>query len=151
METCILVASGTRASIYKASRADLEDMQEIKQLSHEANRDMNRDMLTDKPGSYANSAGPRSDFQKADPKEEEKHKFALHLVHEIKELLYGSKFKRLIIAAAPHFQGLVKEKMKHLKFSNEITVEYLGKDYTASNRSDLLEELKKFSWDTAKA
>jgi protein required for attachment to host cells len=150
VETCILIASGSRASIYQAKKADLSGMELVESFDHSINHEMNRDMLTDRPGHFATGSGARGDYEKADPKEAEKDKFALELARKIKEVLYGKKFKRLIIVSAPHFHGLFNEHLnKHHLDIEAGNILHIEKDYTAFKPADLLKQLQKLIYEKA--
>jgi protein required for attachment to host cells len=148
METCILVASGTHASIYNSKKADLSDLTFVEKLNHLSNLEMNRDILVDRPGHFTTDSGARGDYEKADPKKVGEDRFALELARKIKDMLYAKKFKRLIVVSAPHFQGLLNE---HLEISNGINVVNINKDYTGLELADLQEQLRKFTYDSERA
>jgi protein required for attachment to host cells len=143
METCILVATGTRASIYNAKKADLGDLEVVEHLDHLANLEMNREILADRPGHFVTDSGARGDYEKSDPKEVGEDRFALTCARKIKDTLYGKKFKRLIIASPPHFHGLLN---KHLEVNN-IEIVHIKKDYTALKLAELVEQLRKFTYN----
>lgn len=108
----ILVADSSRARIFttESSKAPLI---ELKELDHAESRMHERDLTSDLPGRSYDSVGQgRHDMEPSTAvKEIEAQAFARELADYLENGVKQKRCNRLVIAAAPAFLGLLREKI----------------------------------------
>lgn len=119
----ILIADASRARVFREN--DQSDRYEILQtFEHEASRARSRDLMADtngrKPGgpslgavhgggrSVSHEVGRVGAAPDTEPKEVEAQKFARELAHYLEAQLNQHAYDKLMIAAPPHFLGLLR-------------------------------------------
>jgi len=138
--TWVLVANASKAHLYSTERLGA-DMSILKEFSHPESRAKGVSLASDRPGSIqgrGSSMGTRGDS--VDPKDFEAERFAEELANELDKGRTTNAYRRLVLVAAPHFQGLLKA---HLNGNTSAMVENnINKDFTAYNMRELPARLK---------
>jgi protein required for attachment to host cells len=149
----ILVADASRARLFAAEHAF--DLELLKSFEHPGSRARARDLVSDatgrKPagpsvgGAYGGRAvshgyGRPGVEPDTEPKAVEGEKFARELVSTLQRGLLDHAFDKLIIAAPPHFLGLLKgelgkEVAKHVEA-------YVNKDLTQHELRDIQQHIR---------
>lgn len=134
----LTVANTNTCRIYNYDRKN-KDLTLVKNLIHPESILKNQDLRSDKPGHYKGSDTTRGAFEpREEAKEIEIDRFSLEIARELDQGRKNHEFKNLIIAAAPHMNGLIHQHLdKHLK---ECTQTIL-KDYTHLSDNEILEKL----------
>ena len=138
--TWVLVANASEAHLYATERLGKE-MSILKEFSHPASRAKGQTLASDKPGSSHNrssNSGTRGD--PVDPKEYEAERFASELADELDKGRTSKAYRRLVLVAAPHFQGLLNAQLN--EHTRALVHNHINKDFTAHNMQELPELLK---------
>lgn len=140
-KTWIVVSDSSNARIYAIQKAKFltapksENLELVTEYTHEKSREANRDLVTDRQGSYG--AGRYSDHTL--PKEHEFEVFAIHLAKQLDSARTGMQFKDLILVAPSHFMGLLN---KHISDTlNRLITQRIEKDYTHFTDHELASHL----------
>ncbi len=137
----ILIANSNLARIYSFQPANGHtSFHLIEELIHPGSRKRSLELSTDKPGSYKGPTVARGTYNSAhEPKEVEKHSFALELANVINKNRASNQFEELIIIAPAHFYGVLG---KHLnKTTKKFLKRIIQKDYTAVPANELFETI----------
>ena len=138
--TWVLVANASKAHLYSTERLGA-DMSILKEFSHPESRAKGASLASDRPGSMqgrGSSMATRGDS--VDPKDFEAERFAEELASELDKGRTTNAYRRLVLVASPHFQGLLKA---HLNANTSAMVENnINKDFTAYDMRELPERLK---------
>ncbi|NOY15606.1 MAG: host attachment protein, partial [Gammaproteobacteria bacterium] len=122
------MANASEAHLYATERLG-EDMFILKDFSHPESRAKGATLASDRPGSSqggGSSMGTRGDPD--DPKNFEAERFASELANELDKGRTANAYRRLVLVAAPHFQGLLKS---HLDDHTRAMVAHnINKDFT---------------------
>ena len=108
----ILVCDASRARLFQMEQADRLEL--LEELEHPASRARIRDLMADANGRKPNGqAGHRNNHRPGaapdtDAKEVEAMKFAQELAERLDKGRVERQFDRLVLAAPPHFLGLLK-------------------------------------------
>ena len=140
--TWILVANASEAKIY-ANKGINKGLETIAAFDHPNSRKKNSDLVTDRSG-YMQSVGTGHGARQpaTDPKQHEHETFARELAQHIEQGRNSNKYQRLIVAAEPHFRGLLNS-----TFSTQVRSlisKSLDKDYTKATGKELTGHLEKF-------
>lgn len=99
--------------------------------------------MTDRSGAMQSAGNGHGARQPAtDPKQHEHEIFAREIAHHIEHGRTGNQYQRLIVAAEPHFRGLLNN-----TFSTQVhslISESLDKDYTKATQKELSGHLEKY-------
>ena len=145
MSIWILIANSSKATIYKipsiAALQNDDAIQELQCFVHKESRAKDDALVADNLGNFQHSAGGTGNFHEhSDPKEQEAILFARDLCHILKQHHNNKAFSNLIIAAGPHFHGLLN---KHLDAQVMDAVTHnIEKDYTQDSGRVLEEHLR---------
>jgi protein required for attachment to host cells len=128
----VLVCDASRARLFEVKRGDELGM--IEELDHPSSRARARDLMADAQGRKPNGQpGHRNNHRPGaepdtDPKEVEAIKFAQTLAAKLDKARVERSFDRLVLAAPPHFLGLLKgeldeqvQKLLALTVSKDLT------------------------------
>ena len=136
----VLVANASEAHLYAAERLG-DDMTILKDFFHPESQAKGATLASDRPGKSQGrgfSLGTRGD--PVDPKKFEAERFASELANELDKGRTANAYRRLILVAAPPFQGLLKT---HLNDHTSALVEgNINKDFTACDVRELPARLK---------
>lgn len=140
--TWILVANASEAKIY-VNKGISKGLEKIAAFDHPESRKKSSDLVTDRPGHMQSMGNGHGSRQPAtDPKQYEHESFARQLAQHIEHGRTGNQYQRLIVAAEPHFRGLLNS-----TFSTQVKSlisESLDKDYTKATDKELAGHLEKF-------
>ena len=140
--TWILVCDASRARIFSTTGPH-KPWHLKKVFDHPSSRAKSSDLGSDHPGRSMQSSnhGSRSAMEPdTDPKEVEILKFAQELAAELEKNFHANEFSKLVIAAPPHFLGLLRKKIHH---SVEKTiVQTIDKEYTNLPEKELMERIQ---------
>lgn len=108
--TWIVISDASRARMFQQSSI-IQQLTPIGELDHPQSRAKNHDLVTDQNGrsqnssvkSYSVTMEPHSS-----PKAVEAEHFAREIAARLEHGLDGGKYTRLILAAPPHFLGLLR-------------------------------------------
>jgi protein required for attachment to host cells len=138
--TWVLVANASEAHLYATERLG-EDMSILKDFAHPESRAKGTTLASDRPGSSqgrGSSMGTRGD--PAEPKDFEVERFASELANELDRGRTANAYRRLVLVASPHFQGLLKSQLND--HTQAMVVNNINKDFTACNLRELPVRLK---------
>jgi len=138
--TWVLVANASEAHLYATERLG-EEMSILKDFSHSESRAKGVTLASDRPGSSwgtGSSIGTRGDPE--DPKHFEAERFASELANELEKGRTANAYRRLVLVASPHFQGLLKSRLD--EHTQAMVVSKINKDFTACNVRELPARLK---------
>lgn len=134
--TWVLVADACRARIFSdpGLRGDLVELEDF---ASPACREHVKDRVSDRSGQKpgGGQGGRVSAAQEVDPKESEARAFARHLAEVLKRKQNANAFKELVIAAPPHFLGLLRSAFDET--IAKAVVASFDKDYTMLDAGDL--------------
>lgn len=140
--TWILVANASEAKIY-ANKGISKGLEKIAAFDHPDSRKKALDLVTDRSGHMQSAGNGHGARQPATtPKQHEHEIFAREIAHHIEHGRTGNQYQRLIVAAEPHFRGLLNS-----TFSTQVRSlisESLDKDYTKATDKELSGHLEKF-------
>lgn len=139
--TWVLVANASKAHLYATERLG-EDMAIIKNFDHPASRAKGTTLASDRPGS-GQSKGSNMGSMGApeDPKEFEAGRFANELANELNKGRTANAYRRLVLVAAPHFQGLLNTHLN--EHTRAMVANNINKDFTICNARELPARLKR--------
>ena len=108
----VVVAESSHARIFHCEKAGAA-LEEGTALVHPESRIHAQDIHSDLPGRAFDSGGEgrHAMFSQTDPKRHEAEVFARELIAHIENARTHNKFDELILAAAPAFLGLLRERM----------------------------------------
>jgi protein required for attachment to host cells len=138
--TWVLVANASEARLFATERLG-QDMTIIKDFSHPESRAKGTTLASDRPGASKGrglNTGTRGDPD--DPKDFEAERFASELANELDKGRAENAYRRLVLVATPHFQGLLKSHLTD--HTRNMVVDNINKDLTACNISELPMRLK---------
>jgi protein required for attachment to host cells len=141
MSALVLVANAGEAFLYKIKHLRTGELELVKKFKHPESREKGVDLISDRPGNYHSKTGAGSAYEKNKPKEVEAENFAIELRDEIEEMFKQNGYKQLVIAATPHFYGVIK---KHLNQSIIADVIHVPKDYTKNKAKIIIERLREY-------
>jgi len=123
-----VIANSSEAKVY-LSDTDSQELSLHDTLLHPESRMKGSNIASDRPGHYASRGDGHGSFvEKTDPKDYEADRFATEIGHYLKNAHNKNQYKELVIAASPHFHGLIK---KHLeRHVEETVVKHIEKDLT---------------------
>lgn len=140
--TWILVANASEAKLY-ANTGISKGLEKVATFDHPDSRKKNSDLVTDRSGHMQSSGNGHGSRQPAtDPKQHEHEIFAREIAQHIELGRTGNQYQRLIVAAEPHFRGLLNN-----TFSTQVhglISESLDKDYTKATQKELAGHLEKY-------
>ena len=136
----VLVANASEARLFATERLG-EDMSILKDFSHPESRAKGVTLASDRPGSSqgrGSSMGTRGNSE--DPKNFEAERFAGELTIELDKGRTANAYRRLVLVATPHFQGLLNSHLND--HTRDMVVNSINKDFTACNVRELPARLK---------
>ncbi len=112
MKTWVVVASAARARIFDRSSA-MGPLAEQADLVNPQDRLLAQEIVSDRSGSAADhQGGQRHGMEpRSDPKEIQAGRFAGEVVDWLEEHHRRKEFEHLYLVAAPHFLGLLRNRM----------------------------------------
>lgn len=139
--TWVLVANASKAYLYATEKLG-DKMTCLKDFSHPASRAKGTSLASDRPGhNQSRGMGRGSMGNPTDPKYYEANRFAGVLASELNAGRKANEFRRLVLVAGPHFQGLLNA---HLNEHTRAMVENsIHKDFTDCAERELSNRLKK--------
>jgi protein required for attachment to host cells len=139
--TWILVANASEAKIY-ANKGINKGLEKVAAFDHPDSRKKALELVTDRSGHMQSAGNGHGARQPATtPKQHEHEIFAREIAHHIEHGRTGNQYQRLIVAAEPHFRGLLNS-----TFSTQVhslISESLDKDYTKATDKELSGHLEK--------
>lgn len=145
-KTWILVANASVATVYSVSTPESSkkkaSLAVVAEYSHPDSRKKDHDLMTDKLGRYQSHRGEetsgRGSFAEAtDPHKHEADIFAKELCQHLVAGRDQNQYKKLILVAAPHFMGLLRQCIDNHPLRN-IEIKEIQKDYTQEKPDQLL-------------
>lgn len=154
-EKWILVADASRARVFRdavflRNEETVKGYDLIQSLEHPESRAKSRDLMSDATGrkpvgpskgnSYGGPSASRSYGRPGaepdtDPKAVEAEKFARELAHLLESKLNEHSYDSLVVAAPPHFLGLLKQTVNK-QVANRVQL-WLNKDLTKLEKQEL--------------
>ncbi|MBS0351591.1 MAG: host attachment protein [Proteobacteria bacterium] len=140
--TWILVANASLATLYSFESSPSPQAKPkltvVDNFSHPESRMKDTDIASDRAGEYINTAGGHGNFtEQSDPHQYEATVFARELSKKLEQGRTQNQYRKLILVAAPHFMGLLRECIAEKPFGN-IKIEEIQKDYTKAKPHELL-------------
>ncbi len=139
--TWILVANASEAKLY-ANTGINKGLEKVAAFDHPDSRKKNSALVTDRAGHMQSSGNGHGARQPATGRKQHEHEiFAREIAHRIEHGRTGNLYQRLIVAAEPHFRGLLNN-----TFSTQVhslISESLDKDYTKATPKELAVHLEK--------
>jgi protein required for attachment to host cells len=138
--TWVLVANASEARLFATERLG-KDMSMIEDYSHPESRAKGTTLASDRPGSSqgrGSNMGTRGDPN--DPKNFEAERFASELADVLDKGRTENAYRRLVLVAGPHFQGLLKAELND--HTRELVSNIIDKDFTACDARELPSRLK---------
>ncbi|MFO1372594.1 MAG: host attachment protein [Candidatus Competibacteraceae bacterium] len=123
--TWVLIADSSRARLFSVDKA-LAPLQEVQAFINPEGRAKTQDLVSDRQGRSMGN-GPNLDYDVA-PKRRQAMMFAKAISEHLKNGRIGGMFRKLYIAAAPAFLGLLRGKLDAK--TAELVVEMVNKDLT---------------------
>jgi protein required for attachment to host cells len=140
--TWVLVANASEAHLYTTERLG-EEMSILQEFSHPESRAKGTTLASDRPGNnHSRGSNMGSMGDPVDPKEFEAKRFASELAKEMDKGRTAQAFRRLVLVAVPHFQGLLKSHLN--EHTRAVVSNCINKNFTAFNSRELPERLKAF-------
>jgi len=142
MNTWVLVANTNSARLFDAEIIG-EEMKCIREFEHPYSRKKGSDLTSDRPGHYQSKGTGHGAFvEPTDPKEHEADIFADELAKVLNKSRTTNEYRKLVIAAAPHFMGLLNNHMD--AHTRDMIISEIKKDLTTFEDRDLPERLKEY-------
>jgi protein required for attachment to host cells len=143
--TWILVANASAAALYSFepshSKKEKPKLTLIGDFLHPGSRLKDVDITSDRLGEYFSKPGGHGNFaEPTDPHQYEATVFARELSQKLEHGRTSNEYHKLILVAAPHFLGLLRECMGHKVFEG-IQIEEVHKDYTKVKPHELADLL----------
>lgn len=145
MHTRVVVADQSEARFYDSTEPGGNDLRLTRRLTDEAAHLHNRDMVSDKPGRVFDRAPPSSGRRGAgahhstggeeSPRKHEAGNFARSVVAELDRGRKAGEFDRLVLMAAPHFLGLLRESLP--KTLQPVIAAQVNKDLVHQSEADI--------------
>lgn len=149
----ILVANGSRASLYEGKRTfsapgefSFEPLEKLEEWSNEEARAQNQELVSDRPGRHIdrNQAGEgiggRSGWEpREDAKTQEARDFARSLAEHLDGAVANGEADQLVLAAPPKFLGFLRDAASAKL--RQATLCEITKDLSQVNVHDLRERL----------
>lgn len=115
METVwIVLADAARARMLSCEGRACHNLRELEALTHSESRAQKQDLVSDRPGrGWANASGDarHSMDEPTDPAHYEQERFARFLADKLLEGLRQNAYQHLVLIAAPHFLGQLRERL----------------------------------------
>ena len=140
MATWILVADQSRARIFRAEAKD-GALEELADIIHPEGRMHGKDLTQDRPSSVQESVG--GSRHGIEPETTLEEKISQEFAHELAGLLEHGRinhdYDALVIMAAPHFLGLLRNSIGHEV--SKLIVETVNKNLSRSTPAEIHEYL----------
>ena len=138
--TWVLIANASEAHLY-ATESLGKDMSILKDFAHPESRAKGVTLASDRPGdSQGHGSVMETRGDPVDPKSYEAERFARELADELDKGRTTNAYRRLVLVASPHFQGLLKAHLND--HTSAMVTNSINKDYTACDISELPMRLK---------
>jgi len=128
--TWVLISNASQARLFGVQSSH-RPWTMLQALVHPGSRLKGLDLRTDRSGQTQESARPGNNTSMephVDPKEAEARTFARQIAAELDQGLAAGRFDKLVVAAPPHFLGLLRAEVgEQARRSLSLTV---NKDYT---------------------
>lgn len=137
--TWILIANASEARIFQSQTP--KEIKLIRQLKHPESREKVINLVSSLAGRYRRPAATATGLYQelTSPKEVEAERFAHELALHLNEGRNQHEYKKLVVIAPAHFQGLLNKVCNsHVK---NLIAQTLDKDYTKIKQHDLLHYL----------
>ena len=142
MNTWVLIASSNKARLFNTEKIG-DEMECINEFEHPESRQKGGDLASDRPGHYQSKGTGHGAFvETTDPKEHEAEIFADELADVLDKGRVNNEYKKLVIAAAPHFLGLLNTHMNEK--TRGMIISDIHKDLTSYENRELPERLKEY-------
>ena len=134
----IVVADEAKARVLSTDKSS-GPLVEVNSMTSSEGTMMERDLVSDKPGRSSDSSGTgiHSVGEKSEHKEQYAIRFAKELSDDLEKNLRSKAFMKLIIVAAPHFLGLLRNELSPAD-SEMVSLE-VNKDLTIMEPKDIRE------------
>ncbi|MDW8283663.1 MAG: host attachment protein [Myxococcales bacterium] len=135
--TWILVADASRARLFSTTGPQ-RPWKLVEEMEHPESRHKGIDLMADRPGRTQSRmrTGRRAAMEPdTDPREVEAMNFAQQVAQALERGLNEHAYARLVIAAAPHFLGLLRQKMSE-QVAQRVVLS-IDKDYAHVEDQDL--------------
>lgn len=143
-KTWILVANASKAVLYNFVPPQAKEKPKlivVEEFSHPASREKDRDLTSDRLGEYVSKPGGHGNFSEAsDPHQYEAKVFAHQLFQKLEHGRVSNQYQHLILAASPHFLGLLRQEIDERPLKN-IDIREITKDYTHESAASLIQLL----------
>lgn len=137
--TWILVANASRAKLF-ANEGPNRGLALMKEIHHPESRQKNAELVTDRPGSMAGTAGRGAMAPHMQPKEHEARVFALELARELTHGRNSNAYKRAILVAPPSMMGLLNDSLDSV--TSNLVTDRFEKDYTMATEKQIATQLE---------
>lgn len=136
----ILVANASGAKIYAAAKLH-DEWQLVKELTHDASREKDMELVSGKLGTFPNvSRGSSSFVEPTDPKVFEEERFAHQLAEELNAGRTHNQYHKLILVAAPQFYGMLNKHCNPHVLA--LVTKNVEKDYAQFSEFEMLKHLR---------
>lgn len=109
----VVVADAARARIFETDQRSAKEMRELETWVNPELRLSGQELTEDRPGRDmdASGEGRHALVEASDVKEVESERFARELVKWLEHSYHEQRYSHLVVAAAPHFLGLLRQGM----------------------------------------
>ncbi len=137
MKTLVIVANSARARIF-STQSLMRGIEEIEGFAHPEAHLINQELVSDSPGRSVDGRGTLDPRTTA--REQEDKDFAKLLARHLKELHNQQHFEQLVLAASPHFLGLLRNQLPSPL--DDIVSQTVDKNLTDASVEQILEYLR---------
>lgn len=142
MNTWVLIANSNKARLFSTERVG-EEMVRVREFEHPESREKGSDIVSDRPGHYQSKGTGHGAFvDPTDPKQHEADVFAGELAGILDKGRTNNEYKRLVVAANPHFMGLLNKHMD--THTRDMIISDIKKDLTTFEDRELPDHLKAY-------
>lgn len=122
----VVAADAAKARLFESDQRTGQNLRELESWVNPELRLAEQELTTDRAGRGSNSSGEgrHALADSGDVKEVEAERFARELVKWLEHSYHEQRFAHLLVAAAPHFLGLLRQRMSkvlHESISAEIS------------------------------
>lgn len=137
--TWVLIADSSCAKIFTPDNESAE-LTEVADLEHAESRLHEQKVTSDLPGSHAGEGGSRHGFEgQTGIKEHEAINFAKEIDAQLENGRNNGQFKRLVIAAAPAFLGVLRQNIS--PNNAKLITHEINKDLVKLSATEIREHL----------
>ena len=143
-KTWVLVANASKAVLYHfvpPGAKEKPKLMIVDEFSHPESREKDHDLTSDREGEYISKPGGHGNFIEAsDPHKYEAKVFAHQLFQKLEQGRVGNQYQKLVLVAAPHFLGLLRQEIDERPLK-KVTIKEITKDYTGEPSNELIKLL----------